>query len=239
MTKYNLVYMFCFMGINSYAVATSSIDNMESSTSSSIFGEIFGDTGIALKVGTLGVGLDVSKVLYKDYLNIRFNINSYSYASKIDNNPYNLNLQSYGLLLDYQPFANNFRISSGLYSNNNALNINAGSTLNLNNQTYNSTQYGNLSGGVSYSQFAPYLGIGYGSNAVASKERKGFYLLGDIGVLMSTPTVNLNATCTMSSASGCNTFYNNLATEKQTIQNIINKYGSFYPVLDIGIGYRF
>lgn len=195
--------------------------------------------GVGMNVGTLGVGIDVSHQIYKDYLGLRFNANYFHYNSDVQGNPYAINMNTYGLLLDYTPFENNFRVSGGLYYNNNSLTMQSASTLSLNGQTYNSNQFGNLSGGVSFTPISPYIGIGYGSKSAYTQDRKGFYFSGDIGILYSQPTLTINATCTAASGVDCASFNNNLNAERQNAQNSLNSYGQFYPVINLGFGYRF
>ena len=195
--------------------------------------------GLGINLGTLGSGLNVSHYLYKDYLTLRANINYLPYSSNIDGNNYNINMNTYGLLLDYMPFAGNFRLTGGLYYNNNSLQIaNSGSTT-FNGETYNGVDYSSLKGAVTFNPLSPYLGIGIGSKSAYAKERKGLYVSADLGVLYALPVVSLSATCNPSSGIDCNQFYNNLNMERNNLQNILNTYGQFYPVLDIGLGYRF
>ncbi len=197
------------------------------------------DFGVGMNVGTLGVGIDISHQIYDDYLGLRFNANYFQYSSDVQGNPYAINMNTYGLLLDYTPFANNFRVSGGLYYNNNSLTMKSSSTLSLNGQTYSSSQFGDLSGGVNFAPIAPYIGIGYGSKSAYDQDRKGLFFSGDIGILYSQPTLSINATCTSGSGVDCSSFNSNLNTERQNAQNTLNGYGQFYPVINLGFGYRF
>ena len=203
-------------------------------------GNFLDSFGVGGELSTLGIGFNLSHVLYKDYLDLRFNVNYFTYSSNVSGNPYEVNMNTYGLLLDYKPFGGIFRVSGGLYYDNNNLQLSAGTqSLSLNGQTYNSSQFSNLSSSVNFAPIAPYIGIGFGSTSNLSQDRKGLYFTGDLGVLYSNPTVSINATCTSGTGVDCNSFNSNLSAQKNNIQNILTSYGQFYPVIGFGVGYRF
>ena len=93
---------------------------------------------------------------------------SYNDTSSDVNYDIDLKLQSVALLGNYFPFHGVFRLSAGIFSNGNKLNMvaqpTAGGTFDFNGTTYNSTDAGTVSGKVSFNSFAPYFGIGWGKN---------------------------------------------------------------------------
>jgi hypothetical protein len=193
--------------------------------------------GVAAQVGTLGLGFNLAHALYSDYLNARFQANyatfNTSLAANGVTNTGNLNWNTYGLLLDYQPFAGIFRVTGGIYYDNRSLQISGGNI-----------QVGdNLSGsgnaGINFAKWAPYLGIGVGSTAASSIDKKGFLINFDAGLLFQDPTAYANLTCNASTPQACANFNQQKNKWVSDMQNGLNAYGKVWPVLSLGLGYRF
>ena len=103
--------------------------------------------GASLKVGTLGVGADVTFGLHEK-LNARVNLNYFKLNTTITEEDEDgsgggtikpkLLLESAGALLDWHPWAQGFRISAGLYMNNNKIDFTADTndTVDINDQEY-------------------------------------------------------------------------------------------------------
>lgn len=234
---------FSLLSLQAYAIETTNIKITTTNPSSSLTIEsqrsFMSGFSLGANMGTLGVGINLSHFIYKDYLDLRFNANYFQYNSDIASNPYAIKMNTYGMLLDYKPFGGNFRISGGLYYNNNSLSLNAGNSLYLNGQTYTSDQISNASSSITFNPISPYVGVGFGSTNSASLYKRGLYFSGDVGVLYSTPSVSLNATCNSSGSMDCTDFNSNLDTERNNIQNTVNSYAQFYPVINFIIGYSF
>src|SRR5581483_6887465 len=111
--------------------------------------------GFALgaKASTLGLGLEATFSL-SDRFNLRAGLNNYSrtlnesdggidYRADVD-------LKSAALIFDFHPFAGTFRISAGLVSNSNKLDLNATPTGNveIGDTTYTPAQVGTLNGKI-------------------------------------------------------------------------------------------
>lgn len=81
---------------------------------------------------------------------------------------------------------------------------------------------GSLGGSITYAPIAPYLGIGIGSFGATTVDKKGFLVNFDAGVMFSKATVNASS-------------------DPQTTQDLNNALASFpyYPVISLGVGYRF
>lgn len=214
---------------------------LESQADNSSFGQIdsvFYNASADIKVSTLGVGGDISKAIIPNYLQLRFNGNYAAFNPVINGNSYSFSLQTYGLLLDYEPWGNSFRISAGMYVPRGVLNISSTqSTISLNSHLYNSN-FSNLSSSITMDSKMPYFGIGFGSANNRNTENSMYFVF-DLGVLLMSPTFNLSGSCTDTSSMNCAQFNYDLKMERQNIQNYLNQYGKYYPVVSIGFGYNF
>jgi len=197
---------------------------------------------VGLKVGTLGLGVDISRPI-TDKLNIRLNLNGASYSdtqceSDIEYD-YDLTLASVGLLLDYYPMGNEFRVSAGAYYNANEFELTgqpANGAYNINGTTYTATQIGSLTGMVDFDELAPYIGIGWGN----STKKAGWGFSVDAGIIYhGDPNVELTPTCgTAVSAALCAEITTNVEAERLDLLNELSDY-KIYPVVSFGVTYTF
>lgn len=195
---------------------------------------------VALKVGTLGVGLDVSTAISENVA-VRFNVNGlkYSRTEEIDDIEYDgdLNLLTAGILLDYFPLDNAFRVSGGAYYNGNKFTgiatPTATTNIEINGITYGVNDVGQLDAEITFDKVAPYLGIGWGNDT--RTEGLGFSL--DIGAMYhGTPKADLDVTVNNPVLEA--QIKNDVAAEKQELLDEIEKY-KVYPVVMIGVNYTF
>ncbi len=199
----------------------------------------------ALKVGTLGVGLDISRAL-NDGVALRLNVNGLKInrTETLDDVDYDasLKLLTAGLLADYYPFENGFRLSAGAYYNGNKLDGTATpadtQSVKIGDQTFTGAQLGHLDAKVDFKKFAPYLGIGWGNDS----RRKGWGFTFDLGVLyQGSPKVYAKGYVD-ANAPGKAALQTQIDTEvekeRQNIANDIDNY-KWYPVVMIGINYTF
>jgi len=195
------------------------------------------NNGVALKIGTLGVGLD-----YEHYFNNKFalraNLNGFKLnkTKTIKGVPFKgkLKLFTAGILADYHPWATSFRVSGGLYYNANKFDVTAkkSGTVTLNGTTYNLGDIV-INGKIDFNKVAPYLGIGW-----SSTESNGWHLTADIGVMYhGKPKVKLNGKVTGGGYSQSQ-LDQDLKVKENEIRNKIKKY-KFYPVISIGIEKKF
>jgi hypothetical protein len=195
--------------------------------------------GVTGKVGTTGLGADLTVPLISNWLNLRAGYNfgelrpsitegGISYSS-------DLHLESIPILLDLHPFHGSFRITGGVFYNKNDLGLSSivntgdiGLGLGIPGTT-------TLSGNVSWSEeWAPYLGIGWGNaaddNTLDLPIAIGFSL--DIGAYYTgSPDVVL------SESSGTVPLADLLAEQQQLEDDLSNF--KFYPVITVGIHVRF
>ena len=197
------------------------------------------DVALALKVGTLGPGVELTLGVIEEVLNVRMggNYMHLRFSGKIKDVDYGveLNMASVPLMLDYHPFYNNFRITGGVMYNNNRASLDGklNDVQKIGDHEYTPGEIGTLSGSVDFRKFAPYIGLGFG-NAVGPDTAWNFVF--DLGVMFQgVPGVSLTADGTMS---GNPAFQADLAKEEADVQDEADKF-QFYPVLSIGISYQF
>jgi len=199
---------------------------------------------VALKAGTLGVGIDVSTMV-SPMFGIRGNLNGASYNDNRDAGDLNydtdINFFSIGLIGDYHPFSGSFRMSGGLYYNDNAVTGNftprSNETFQLGDHTYSASEIGKVTTDIEWENtISPYLGIGWGNNSNA----KGWGFSFDVGALYQgttqiTTTPNINASVPAAERAQIQADANR---ETKTIEDDISDY-TWYPVLSIGVTYAF
>lgn len=197
-----------------------------------------GGVALGLKIGTLGIGADLTAGL-SEHLNLRGGANMINvrYSGvESDDVAYDADIQytSLSLLLDWHPFANHFRISGGAFWNNddNTLEAQFADSQSVGGGTYTPEQIGTITGTLDMAQIGPYLGIGYG-NAVGTQGRLSFAF--DIGVMFQDYEVTLTADGLLAQNPG---FLDDLDEEASDLEDELNSLG-IYPVLMFGIAYRF
>lgn len=215
--------------------------------------------GIGLRAGTLGFGVEGIYSLSK-YFNVRAQGNFFNYETEVDEDDVSydgeLDFKTLGLLVDWHPFKGSFRVTGGVYKNDNRIDLNAtcpneGCEVGDLTITTTGNQDGRITGAVNFKSTSPYAGFGWG-NAM-----KGWpvHFAFDIGVLFQgAPQFNLAATGTATvrddtQPTGPNNpqqvnlatnqeVQRSLAEEEQTAQEEANEY-ELYPVITLTIGYRF
>lgn len=201
--------------------------------------------GVSGKVGTLGVGADLTASLSDDTLTGRIGFNQFKFSktSVQSTVTYNLDLklQTFEALADWYPFQGTFRTTLGLMYNNNKMDmtgIPTSGSYTVNGVTYPASDVGSLNGNVTFNKIAPYLGIGWG-NPVASG--KGWGFVADIGVLFQgTPRVNLNAVCNPAIAGTptCTQLQSDTQAEVNKTRFSLSNFNK-YPVASAGLSYQF
>jgi hypothetical protein len=196
---------------------------------------VHADIGIGGRVGTLGIGVEVTKLLAPGFnARVGFNLFSYGYSAVEDEVNYdmNLNLRSFAILFDLHPAPNRgFRLTGGILLNGNGVDMTALSmtSYTIGNTTYSADQLGTLEGKVDLGNVTPYLGIGYG-NAVS--RRIAFHF--DLGVVFQgAPDVTLSATGLIALDPR---FVSDLNEEEASIEDSI-RWFKYYPVVSLGISF--
>ncbi len=193
----------------------------------------------SVKAGTLGVGLEAERT-FSDSIGSRVGVNyfTYSYSGTESDIEYDfdLNLMSVSALLDWHPLKGSFRISGGAIYNGNDID-GTGQLAATNNiigdLPFTSDEVGTLKSEIDFNDIAPYLGLGW-DTSFGKDNNFGFVL--DIGAIyQGSPKVDLSADGTSASDP---TFQSQLAIEEENLQDDLDEF-KVYPVLSIGISYRF
>lgn len=195
-----------------------------------------GGVGLTVKVGTLGGGLEAT-VGANDYLGFRFGVNMMSAGPSISRDEgtitTDLDWLSYGALVDLHVFGSGFRVTGGGLINKNKFKLKADLTdsVSLDGQDY---YLSDLSGQVTFSELAPYFGIGYG-NAVGADGNWHFAC--DFGIMFQgEPKVAASATASNPSIQPY--VDDALSREVAKIQDDASAF-KYYPVISIGVSYKF
>jgi hypothetical protein len=191
-------------------------------------------------ISTLGAGLEAT-VRVNDYLAVRANANyfAFDHDDKIDDINYEgeLDMQNFGLLADIYPFPESaFHLSVGAYFNNNDVTGKGTTTgtYKIGDTNYTGAEVGTLTADVEVGDISPYVGFGW--DTTANNNESGFGFVFNAGVMYTgKPEVSLSSTGAISSNA---TFQADLAKEKREFENDIDDF-QFYPVLSIGLNYRF
>ncbi len=142
-----------------------------------------------------------------------------------------LKLGAVPIALDVFPFRNWFRLGGGLIINLNEVTATAaGQTLEIGDRRYSLPEIGQLTGKAKFNRVAPYFGIGF-NNPVKKRGHWGFFVdLG--GMYHGRPSITLQTSITTP------LLQQDLAKEVLQLNREVEKY-RFFPVVQLGISYRF
>lgn len=198
------------------------------------------DAAIALRLSTLGFGIEASKWLVPHVsARIGANFGSFSKDGKESSDiSYNIDLKfkAFEALVDLSPSARgNFHFTAGLLTNPVKLTgtgVPTGGTFDINDHTYTSAQVGTLSAEAKFPGASPYFGIGFGTGA-----RKGgrVKFLFDLGASIGKAKLLLSATGAANNAQ----LASDLQAQQQKTQDDLDKYAKVYPVLSFGLAFHF
>ena len=194
---------------------------------------------VGVKVGTLGLGADLSLPIVPDRLNLRLSGNylNYSYDGTADDIDYEfkLDFKTATLLVDWHPFANNFRISAGVVRNDSKVKLDGTPTdeVTIGDHDYPPELVGTLTGQLDFKDVAPYIGIGFG-NAIGPYEQTWSFVF-DFGVIIQTFDATLQSDGPLS---GNSTFQEDLKKQEKDLQDSLDPF-KIYPVLQFGVAYHF
>lgn len=194
--------------------------------------------GVSLKAGTMGSGAEFAVGLSELY-NIRAGFAYFVYSSDFEEDDFGkvisgkLGLRSISVLGDWHLFRNNFRLSAGLFFCNNKGSIEAepGFELALDDEDYFVDSF---TGGIRFNNVNPYFGLGYG-NMVKRGGPVVFSM--DFGVMYhGTPRIFAEATA--SDPRFQQALQRDLDKELDDLRDDLRNL-RFYPVINIGLVYRF
>jgi hypothetical protein len=198
------------------------------------------DVAVALRLSTLGVGLEVGKWLVP-HVSVRVGANTGTYnrngEEKTDiTYDIHLKLKAVEALVDLSPGARgNFHFTAGLVTNPMTITGDgqptASGTFTINNHTYTAAQVGVLTATGKFPGASPYFGIGFGTPA-----RKGgrVKFLFDLGAAIGKPKISLTATNPGNSATLAADLNAQIVDTQKDLDAI-----KAYPVLSFGVAYHF
>lgn len=201
------------------------------------------DTGVTLEAGTAGAGVHLSMAL-QERLNIRLGLNylNYNFTGNTTDADYDLDmkLQTFDVLLDWFPMKSQLRLSAGVVSNGNEIKAvakpAADGSYQFQGRTYDGAHAGTIDGHVAFKKIVPYLGVGWG-NAVAMD--KGWGFSSDLGVLFQgAPETTLSNTGCTAPAAMCARLAASVAQENVKLNDEVKDF-RFYPVIRVGVSYKF
>jgi hypothetical protein len=191
------------------------------------------DYAASVKVSTLGVNLEAYRSLSPEF-NVRLGVgaftlkmNNFTSTSDYYANG-NLKLFTISALADWFPFENNLRISAGVFINSNAASILLvpTATKKSGNLEYTPDKLGTVSADVTFNKVAPYLGVGLG-NPTEGLPGIGFTF--DLGTFyQGKPGATMSGTKLL----------NPMVSQGSVLQDNL-KWFQFYPVLSVGLYYKF
>lgn len=211
--------------------------------------------GVAVKASTFGIGVDAA-VRVHSKVNLRGGFNFFSFSHDFDDTENNivyagnLKMRSVAATLDWFPFGGGFHLSpTFVITNGNKATLSsvipAGKTIDIDDTEYRSsaTDPIKVAGEVSFKNARPGILLGFGNIAGGRRVTVPF----EIGVIFaSAPVGTLAFTGTACQTNGLNC--RNVATDP-TIQNDVKnaqlelndtiKPLRFYPVLSLGLSFRF
>lgn len=207
-----------------------------------------GENGqIIAKVSTMGAGVEYVHPI-NSILSIGFGINKFSFSESFTESDINyqtdVDFKSLSVIANYHPWENGFRLRGGAYYNKNKIALHASEDTSTSIDTIGNSNFTGaqvaLDGELSFQKFAPYIGIGYGSEPFGDNNLS---LDIDVGIMRSPVTAKLSGTCSVGgvvNAGVCatNNFDAELANEQADLTSATDGF-DFYPIISLGISYRF
>lgn len=198
------------------------------------------DASIAVRVSTTGFGGEVAKQL-TGHLAARIGGSGYSLNTNKSQSDISydasLKLHSFSALINLSPSTRgSFHLATGFVTNPMTIAATGvpapGGTFKINGTTYTTSQVGTLTLEGKFPGMRPYLGFGFGTPANTGA---GLAPLLDFGAFLGKPTITLTATGAASNPQ----LAADLMAQETTTQHSVRKYLKVYPILSLGLGYRF
>lgn len=214
-----------------------------------------GSVGIGVKASLLGGGFEVAaRVTHRTNVRAGMNFFSYSRTFHKDGVAYDgqLSFKTFETHYDFFPFAGSFHISPGLLAYvGDPITANAavpgGQSFTLGGTAFISDPASPVtgSGKINFNRAAPMATIGWG-NLVPRKESKHFSIPVELGVaFQGSPKATLNLTGNVCDSSGINCravsdpiVQAAIQSEQHKINNSMTLFKA-YPIISIGLGYKF
>ena len=202
-------------------------------------GAVVGGTACDVRIGTLGAGVEVVQSLSEQF-NVRIGANHAAFTLDGDledvKYKFDIDLNTVSLLFDWHPASGPFRLTAGGFYNGNEARGRATPSdwIDIGNSSYPPEFVGALNAKIDFEPLAGYFGIGFG-NAVQGEGH--WSALFDLGLMFfAAPEFTLTAEGPLA---GYPAFQADLAQERQNIEDDVTSKITFYPVLSLGLAYRF
>lgn len=198
------------------------------------------DMSVALRVSTTGFGGEVAKLL-AGHVAARVGGSVYSWSTSKSQSGISydasLKLHTFSALVDFFPHGRgSFHVTGGLVTNPltiSATGVPRGSgTFTINGNQYTPSQVGTLTATGDFQSAIPYFGFGWGTPASSGGAVKFLF---DFGAALGKPRISLNATGAASNAQ----LASDLQAQQAQTEHDVRRFLRVYPVLDLGLGYRF
>jgi hypothetical protein len=215
-----------------------------------------GRVGAAVKISTLGGGAEVAvRVTHRNNVRAGFNVITYSRAFHKDGITYNgqLDFKTFEAHYDIFPWAKSFHISGGVLAY--AVDPITATVLVPGNQSFtlggvtffsDPTRPVTGNGKIVFNRAAPTVTFGFG-NLVPRKKSKHFSIPAEFGVaFQGSPKATLGLAGNVCDSPGvnCRSVASDPTVQSQIVseQNKLNSSMSFfkvYPIISVGVGYKF
>ena len=200
---------------------------------------------VGITTGTLGTSIEISKPV-NEYVSIRADMHLAGSLSKnvtLEGNSYAATFtpDTKSLLVDIHPFKGAFYVTGGLVQQdiNFKLTGKPGSgSFTFNGTGYESGEIGSFTGTAGFNKStAPYLGLGWSNRA---KKSEGVAFSFEAGVMdIGSTKADMSVVCGSTLSTGeCSTLQSNVTSEVAKINSSGNN-NAYYPVVKLGISYRF
>lgn len=195
------------------------------------------DYAASVKLSTLGVNVEAYRSFSPSFnARLGFSMFNYTYESGVitgEDYKYDakLNLFSVSALGDWFPFqSTSLRLTGGLIINLNKPEVTAIPTIEkkIGGDVYNADNLGTVGIDLTFNKIAPYIGLGIGN---PTSGEKGFGFTFDLGTCyQGSPKVKLDAEGLLAPSA---------SPEQEAIVEKNLNWFKFYPVLSIGLSYKF
>lgn len=187
---------------------------------------------VAPRIGTLGLGADVGLRL-APVVTVRAGVGFVPIepSGTYDDVTYDLSIPgAFTLGLDLHPGGRGFRLSGGVMMQTDDLSLEStpSDDVELGDQSFGPEEVGTLRGEVTSTDVAPFVAVGFGAHG---RPGVGFFV--DLGVgFLGDPEVELSADGALA---GDPTFDAALEAEEARLEDEVDTWGRFYPIVNLGV----
>ena len=208
------------------------------------YGDAVAEVSGSVLGGSLGVGAGIAFPLART-VSVRLGYTAFNLGRKLQDTGVDydgkVKLSNGSGIVDWHPGRHLFKFSLGAVGMGSRVNVTGvptGGTYSLGDSVYTAAQIGTVQGTIRPAHsVAPYIGLGFGNELGSGRHLTALL---DIGIVATgSPNVSLLATCGASvPAPVCSQIQQDAATEVTKIRNQATEY-RVWPVLNLGLGYRF